>query len=240
MYVKIETERLTFIRLNQAKQRSEEYIHLRDAISTEWDAANVGRLTILPATYTGSPRHMHEICARCNDICSSLRSARSIHYLYVIVRMLLPGQTSSDRHDITARVFKQKIRSLMNYIVKQHVFGDTLCCMYSIEWQKRGLPHAHIFIWLVEWIRPDQIDDIICAEIPDPETDPDLHDVVITNMVTSMKLSSWSICELQWGDLADILISYSRTLSNCCTFGGASGEWPTSIFHRVKCRSTSL
>ena len=35
MYVKIETERLTFIRLNQAKLRLEEYIHLRDAISTE-------------------------------------------------------------------------------------------------------------------------------------------------------------------------------------------------------------
>ncbi|XP_037953368.1 uncharacterized protein LOC119683647 isoform X1 [Teleopsis dalmanni] len=31
-----------------------------------------------------------------------------------IVQMLLSGQTSSDRHDITARVFKHKIRSLMN------------------------------------------------------------------------------------------------------------------------------
>ena len=56
MYVKIETERLNFIRFNQAKLRSEEYIRLRDAISTEGDAANVGRLTI----HTGSPRHMHE------------------------------------------------------------------------------------------------------------------------------------------------------------------------------------
>jgi ATP-dependent DNA helicase PIF1 len=55
--------------------------------------------------------------------------------------------------------------------------------MYSIEWQKRGLPHAHILIWLVERIRPDQIDDIICAEIPNPEIDPDLHDVIITNMI---------------------------------------------------------
>jgi hypothetical protein len=60
MYVKIETERLTFIRLNQAKLRSEDYIDLRDAINTEGDAANVGRLTILPATYIGSPRHIHE------------------------------------------------------------------------------------------------------------------------------------------------------------------------------------
>ena len=58
MYVKIETERLTFIRLNQDKLRSEEYIHLRDAVSTEGNAVNIGRLTILPATYICSPRHM--------------------------------------------------------------------------------------------------------------------------------------------------------------------------------------
>lgn len=59
----------------------------------------------------------------------------------------------------------------MNYII----FGDTRCWMYSFEWQKQGLLHPHILIWLVERIQPDQIDDIICAEIPDPETDPDLQ-----------------------------------------------------------------
>lgn len=92
--------------------------------------------------------------------------------------MLLPGQPSSDRHDITARIFRQKIRSLMNFIVKQRVFGDARCWMYSTEWQKRGLPHVHILIWLAERIQPDQIDDIICAEIPDYEADPVLHDVI--------------------------------------------------------------
>lgn len=35
------------------------------------------------------------------------------------------------------------------------------CCSKTTEWQKRGLPHAHILIWLVERIQPDQIDDII-------------------------------------------------------------------------------
>ncbi|XP_034945931.1 uncharacterized protein [Chelonus insularis] len=55
MYVKIETERLTFIRLNQTKLRSEEYIHLRDAITTDGNAQNVGRMTIFPATYIESP-----------------------------------------------------------------------------------------------------------------------------------------------------------------------------------------
>ncbi|GBP31345.1 hypothetical protein EVAR_48002_1 [Eumeta japonica] len=60
MYVKVETERLAFIRFNQAKLRSEDYIHLRDAIHSDGDVQNIGRLTILPSTYIGSPRHMHE------------------------------------------------------------------------------------------------------------------------------------------------------------------------------------
>ena len=80
-----------------------------------------------------------------------------------IVQMLFTGLTSSDRHDITAHVFKQKIRSLMNYVVKQRVFEDISCWMYSVEWQKRGLSHAHILTWLVERIQPDEIDYIICA-----------------------------------------------------------------------------
>ena len=60
MYVKVETERSTFIRSNQAKLRSEKYIHLRDIINADGNTQNVGRATILRATYVGSPRHMHE------------------------------------------------------------------------------------------------------------------------------------------------------------------------------------
>ncbi|GAB1865879.1 ATP-dependent DNA helicase [Camponotus japonicus] len=100
-----------------------------------------------------------------------------------IKEFFLGGLSSSDRHDITARVFKQKLKSLMDFIVKHHVFGETRCWMYSIEWQKRGLPHAHILIWLIEKITPDQIDQIISAEIPDVDIDPDLFEVVTKNMI---------------------------------------------------------
>nr|XP_029709441.1 uncharacterized protein LOC115255455 [Aedes albopictus] len=62
MYAKIESERLLYIRLNQSKLRSEEYIHLRDAINNDAniDPNQLGKAFILPATFTGSPRHMHE------------------------------------------------------------------------------------------------------------------------------------------------------------------------------------
>jgi len=60
--------RLNLIRFNQSKLRSDEYIHhLRDAISTDGNVANIGRLTILSATHDGSPRMMHSI-ANCNWI----------------------------------------------------------------------------------------------------------------------------------------------------------------------------
>lgn len=62
MYVKIESERLRFIRFNQVKLRSEEYIHLRDAVmgNADMNAEDIGNTFILPSTFTGSPRHMQE------------------------------------------------------------------------------------------------------------------------------------------------------------------------------------
>ncbi|XP_065569184.1 gamma-aminobutyric acid receptor subunit rho-2-like [Artemia franciscana] len=60
MYAKIESERLLFIRLNQTKLRSEQCIHLRNAVVNDGNTTNVGRLMILPSSYAGIPRHMHE------------------------------------------------------------------------------------------------------------------------------------------------------------------------------------
>lgn len=76
-----------------------------------------------------------------------------------------------------------KLKSLMDFIVKHRVFGETRCWMYSVEWQKRGLPHAHILIWLVKRIRPNEIDHVISAEIPDYNEDPLLHEVITKNMI---------------------------------------------------------
>ncbi|XP_020266260.1 uncharacterized protein LOC109841725 [Asparagus officinalis] len=47
--------------------------------------------------------------------------------------------------------------------------------VYTIEFQKRGLPHAHIFLWLgpnSKYPDSDAINKIISAEIHDRETDP--------------------------------------------------------------------
>lgn len=62
MYAKVETERLLLIRFdnNQRQLRADDYIHLRDAINNDAnvDFNDLGTSVILPATFTGSPRHM--------------------------------------------------------------------------------------------------------------------------------------------------------------------------------------
>lgn len=83
MYAKIESERLLFIRLNQRQLRSEEYVHLRDAINTDGNVNDIGRMTILPATFTGSPRHMHEYAQDAMTLCSELWPPRLIHNIYM-------------------------------------------------------------------------------------------------------------------------------------------------------------
>lgn len=54
----------------------------------------------------------------------------------------------------------------MNLKSKHSVYDPVRCCLYSVEWQKRGLPHAHISQWLVDKIKSDESDSIISAEVP--------------------------------------------------------------------------
>jgi Helitron helicase-like domain at N-terminus len=96
---------------------------------------------------------------------------------------LLPGQIHSDRHDLLARVFKQKLIKLMNIITKSHVFGIARFRMYSIEWQKRGLPHAHILILLRDKIKANQIDSVINGGLPEPQLGSRLYAIVVKNII---------------------------------------------------------
>lgn len=83
MNAKIGSERLLFMRLNQKKLRAEEYIHLKDAVVSDGNVNNVGRLIILPSSFTGSPRNNARICTRCHDLCSKLWKTRSVCNVYL-------------------------------------------------------------------------------------------------------------------------------------------------------------
>ena len=80
-----------------------------------------------------------------------------------IIDNLLPGQDPQDRPDIVARVFRLKVQKLLEMLKSEMVFGKAQAWLYSIEWQKRGLPHCHLLLWLSadHRITPDKIDGVI-------------------------------------------------------------------------------
>lgn len=48
---------------------------------------------------------------------------------------------------------------------------------------KERMAHAHLLIWLEEKIKTNLIDNIISAEIPNPEEDPILFEYVKRHMI---------------------------------------------------------
>ena len=98
---------------------------------------------------------------------------------------LLPSQSPHHRPDIIARVFQLKKNVMIKILTKNCIFGKAIAYVSSIEWQKRGLPHAHILLWLDprHQIRPASIDAAISAELPNPENDSELHQIILTHMI---------------------------------------------------------
>ncbi|KAK1347231.1 hypothetical protein POM88_055054 [Heracleum sosnowskyi] len=80
-----------------------------------------------------------------------------------------------DNPDIVARVFRLKLDQLLDDINKNSYFGVCVGVMYVVEFQKRGLPHVHMLIWLDSASKKNlmaNVDKFVAAEIPDPVLDP--------------------------------------------------------------------
>ena len=95
------------------------------------------------------------------------------------------GQSAVDRPDLVTRVFHAKQQALLKKI-RDGYYGQVAGFVYTIEYQKRGLPHMHLLVFLEE---PDkihaveQVDAIISAQIPDPQIHPQLHAAITRSML---------------------------------------------------------
>ena len=74
----------------------------------------------------------------------------------------------------------------MKDLDERHVLGKVSAFVNVIEFQKRGLPHAHILLILDEADRPrsaEDYDKIVSAQLPDKELEPDLWHTVTKHMI---------------------------------------------------------
>ena len=191
-YAKIEQNRLNYLRQNQSTLRTELYQGAVDAIHGGDHAANIGRRIILPSTFSGGPRQMYQLY---QDAMAIVRhfGKPDIFITFTcnpkwpeITRELLPYQVASDRPDLTTRVFHIKLQEMMKDLCKKHYLGRVIAHVYVIEFQKRGLPHAHILLILAPEDKIhsiEEIDSIISAEIPDRNLYPLAYETITTTMI---------------------------------------------------------
>ena len=193
-YCKIEQQRLAWCRFNQPVLRSHVYFSIQDATKEGYcSASSIGQRIILPSSSEGSPRHMHGLYQNA----TAMGGKKSKADLFItmtanpkwkeVQEALLPGQiAASDRPDVVARVFRLRLRELMDDILKKNALGCTVAHMWAREFHKRGLPHANLLLVFADadkLHKPDDYADVVCAEIPDRTTEPELYDIIATHQM---------------------------------------------------------
>ena len=189
-WAKIELERLNFPRTNQRRVRADLYSGLQDALQEQdADLESFVRRVILPPTFNGGERHLrmmyHDALAVIRKLGRpSFFVTMTCHPNWPEVRgALLLGQRHTDRPDRLARVFSRYMEEVLRRITQDKVLGDSIAHFLVIEFQKRGLPHAHIVLVATPETRPrapEAYYRCVWPEIPDPVTRPALHSIITT------------------------------------------------------------
>ena len=177
----MESARLRYIHNNQATLRADLYSGLQDSIRNG-DVCQSGKMVILPPSFTGCDQFMHNYYQ--NSLALVRKFGKPTFFITItcnlgwneIKHQLTPGQVYHDQPDLICRVFNLKLKAIVKDI-ENGIFGNLIAMGYSIEFQKRGAPHAHMCIWIENFDHnPANIDNVICAELPPP--DHPLHNQV--------------------------------------------------------------
>ncbi|XP_061346430.1 uncharacterized protein LOC133292063, partial [Gastrolobium bilobum] len=174
--------------------REELYKNLKNAFDRgEDEAINTGKRIVIPSSFTGVPRYVAE---NCKDGFAFCRWAGYPHLFITItcnpkwpeiIRFLKASNLNAeDRLDILCRVFKFKLDQLLHDLKNGHFLGTVNARVYTVEFQKRGLPHAHILLFLHPSAKPNtglDIDNLISAEIPNKDSNLSLFAAVTSYMM---------------------------------------------------------
>ncbi|XP_019265860.1 PREDICTED: uncharacterized protein LOC109243390 [Nicotiana attenuata] len=192
-FIKVETQRLDFATFNQDLFRIYVLQGLLDILRLgEREASKIGKKKFLPTSFTGGPRDMRQhymdaialvqhfgkpdifLTMTCNPCWPEIK------------KHLLPTDETQNRLDLISRVFRAKVEEMKTDILKRDIFGKVAAFMHAIEFQKRGLPHAHFLLILdddYKLLTPEAYDKFVSAELPDADKNSYLHKLVIKHMM---------------------------------------------------------
>ena len=98
----------------------------------------IGKMFILPSSFTGSPRVLHQ-----NFVDAMVFWFKKI-WKFLTMTCNPKWNEIISNSNIVVKVFKQKVKELKEGICKKHIFEKFIAYTSVIEFQKRGLPHVHI------------------------------------------------------------------------------------------------
>jgi hypothetical protein len=175
----------------QSKYRAARVAAIEDQLRAGVNAAEIGQVVVrLPAGFVGSAKWYQQLYY--DAMALPIRYGKPDLFITFTcnphwreIKAALPPRARWQHHvDIVERVFMIKLAQLINDIVKLEIFGTVLSYVFRIEWQARGLPHAHmLFILKDKILSARHIDSIVSAEVPDPSVDAELHELVATHML---------------------------------------------------------
>jgi len=192
-YLTVEGNRLEYIRQNQATIRAETYQGLLDFVEADVDPMDntrprqAGVRIVLPSSFLGGARYMQQ---QYNDAMAMVgRFGKPDFFITMtanpkwpdILAALPAGHEANFRPDIESRVFNLMTLEIEKDYNVNHVLGVTKCDLGNAEFQKTGHPHKHGLQTLRDQDKPlnaQDIDRTICAELPDPVTQPELYKIV--------------------------------------------------------------
>ncbi|XP_039683008.1 uncharacterized protein [Medicago truncatula] len=189
----MEADRLSWLRKNQSKLRVGKYKSLSENQNKDQpESSKQGKRVVLPSSYTGGRRYMDQLYFDAMAISSAvgfpdlfITFTCNPNWPEIQRYVTSKGLKPHDRPDIIARVFKIKFDQLLKDLTKKHLLGKVIAYMYTIEFQKRGLPHAHLIFLHPsnKYPTPEDINKIISAEIPSPNNNPQLYTLVGNHMM---------------------------------------------------------
>ncbi|XP_076954058.1 uncharacterized protein LOC143628319 [Bidens hawaiensis] len=204
-YTMVESQRLHFIHSKQSELRCDTYESLRNLkTSGTSDVSTSGQRVILPSSFNGGSRYMMQNYLDAMCLCRwygypDFFLTITCNPGWPEVKRFLKDTSlnSEDRPDILCRIFKMKLDSMIKLLKDKSLFGKVKAAIYIIEFQKRGLPHAHICLFIHpdnKIHNPSDIDKFVSSEIPDKLTEPDLYQLVSNHMLqVQIQKAAWRI-----------------------------------------------
>ncbi|KAI9108106.1 hypothetical protein K1719_020979 [Acacia pycnantha] len=157
-YSMVESDRLDYIRKHQKELRVDLYSGITDALTRgETDPSSTVATSYSTIFFHSGARYMIQNYQDAMAICAW--AGYPDIFITFTCNPMWPeitrhcdqdGLKPCDRPEILSRIFNLKLHKLMRTLKDQKIFGSIKADVYTIEFQKRGLPHAHIILWLSE------------------------------------------------------------------------------------------